>query len=263
MAAVRPRVSSLFEPARSPEVSPANLSEPRPGPSSLQVGEEPDASVPSAEPRATFPNERAARRQKATRATSESPGASLIPRSDFSDPTSRSAADPLSLPQPVHGWMGLESFAEPAPDARLVQPARSQEQRADMRPGPSSPAAASNDAVRSGDTPPAHLASTAVPRAAEVEAHRLLIPTRLDAEIASDLQRSVSAWSSKRRERPEVSESAAMDRATQSERNVHVTIGRIEVRATGVQKAPVREPAVPPVMSLDEYLRRQSQRGAR
>ncbi|MEO6194248.1 MAG: hypothetical protein ABIS20_14665 [Thermoanaerobaculia bacterium] len=40
---------------------------------------------------------------------------------------------------------------------------------------------------------------------------------------------------------------------------IHVTIGRIEVRATAAPKAPARErPAARPAVDLDEYLRQRS-----
>jgi hypothetical protein len=45
--------------------------------------------------------------------------------------------------------------------------------------------------------------------------------------------------------------------------NVHVTIGRIEVRATSETKHVGRTQATSTVMSLDEYLRRRTQRGDR
>jgi hypothetical protein len=43
---------------------------------------------------------------------------------------------------------------------------------------------------------------------------------------------------------------------------VHVTIGRIEVRAVREPAKPAPQPARPPAMSLEEYLRRRSE-GAR
>jgi hypothetical protein len=264
VATVRPRVASLFEPARSTGVSSANLSEPGPGPSSRRVAEEPNANVMPAEPRATLTSdESAARRERPARTRSESPAASLVPRSEFSVPPLIGASDPLSLPHPVHEWTTPEGIAQPMPDYRHLPAARDNGQHEDIARSTTSPVRASQDAGQSDDAVAAPVASMAVPRVADVEPRRLLIPSRLDAEIASDLQRSVSAWSSQRRERAEGSERATMDQAARPERNVHVTIGRIEVRATGVQKSPVREPAAPPVMGLDEYLRRQSQRGAR
>jgi hypothetical protein len=43
-------------------------------------------------------------------------------------------------------------------------------------------------------------------------------------------------------------------RSIQAEPTIHVTIGRIEVRAMPPQQSPSRERAVSPVMSLEEYL---------
>lgn len=50
--------------------------------------------------------------------------------------------------------------------------------------------------------------------------------------------------------------------AAESEPTIHVTIGRIEVRATSESKPAGRTRAASPVMSLDEYLHRRTQRGS-
>ena len=42
------------------------------------------------------------------------------------------------------------------------------------------------------------------------------------------------------------------------QQTIHVTIGRIEVRATPPPSAPPRKQAAAPVMSLDEYLKTRS-----
>lgn len=44
---------------------------------------------------------------------------------------------------------------------------------------------------------------------------------------------------------------------------VHVTIGRIEVRAVQASQSPARLRAAPPVMNLDDYLKFRGQGGAR
>lgn len=54
---------------------------------------------------------------------------------------------------------------------------------------------------------------------------------------------------------------ASSRRSNSSEPTVHVTIGRIEVRATPQQTSTSRARSASPVMSLDEYLRRRSKRG--
>lgn len=101
----------------------------------------------------------------------------------------------------------------------------------------------------------------AAPKAVEHAERGLLVPSRRGVEIAADLQNAVSAWSAKPRERGDGPQRATMEEAAQAERHVHVTIGRIEVRAASGEKAPARERPVSPVMGLDEYLRRQVRRG--
>jgi len=49
--------------------------------------------------------------------------------------------------------------------------------------------------------------------------------------------------------------------AAETEPSVHVTIGRIEVRATSESKQAGRPRSASPVMSLEEYLHRRTQRG--
>jgi len=93
------------------------------------------------------------------------------------------------------------------------------------------------------------------------EERGLLVPSRLGARIAADLHSSVSAANVRLRDRGPGPQRAAEGHHASDERNVQVTIGRIEVRATGTDKTPVRERAISPVMGLDEYLRRQARRG--
>lgn len=54
---------------------------------------------------------------------------------------------------------------------------------------------------------------------------------------------------------------AAALRARSEESVIHVTIGRIEVRAVSTQTAMPKEKAASPVMSLNDYLRQRSKRG--
>jgi hypothetical protein len=51
--------------------------------------------------------------------------------------------------------------------------------------------------------------------------------------------------------------------AFQPQPTIHVTIGRIEVRAVQSSQSPARSRAATPVMNLDDYLKRRSQGGAR
>lgn len=58
-------------------------------------------------------------------------------------------------------------------------------------------------------------------------------------------------------------QSVGQDKLRQSESTIHVTIGRIEVRAVQPPPAAAKSRQSQPVMNLDEYLRQRSQGGAR
>ena len=94
------------------------------------------------------------------------------------------------------------------------------------------------------------------------EERGLLVPSKLGARIAADLHSSVSATNTVTRHRTTAPRRGDEHHHASAERDVHVTIGRIEVRATDGGKAPVRDRAASPVMGLDDYLRRQARRGA-
>jgi hypothetical protein len=105
-----------------------------------------------------------------------------------------------------------------------------------------------------------------VARSKEFDDHEdrgLLVPSKLGARVAADLHNSVTATNATSRNQTTASQRADEQRLASVERDVHVTIGRIEVRATSGEKTPVRNRHVSPVMGLDEYLRRQARGGGR
>ena len=85
----------------------------------------------------------------------------------------------------------------------------------------------------------------------------LLVPTRTASRVGAELRNSLAPMSTRQvPPRKEVLLSGAA-----REQDIHVTIGRIEVRATP-ESAPARASrATSSVMSLDEYLQRRAQRG--
>jgi hypothetical protein len=93
------------------------------------------------------------------------------------------------------------------------------------------------------------------------EERGLLVPSKVGARIAANLQSAVSAASITSRDRRPGPQRGAESHHAHTERNVHVTIGRIEVRATVGEKTQARERPASAVMGLDEYLRRQARRG--
>jgi hypothetical protein len=96
--------------------------------------------------------------------------------------------------------------------------------------------------------------------AARPEQTGLLVPSRIVTRVAAELRNSVPTANPRSRDRNAEPPLPTVNHQAQAERNVHVTIGRIEVRAPARDKAPSRERAVSPVMGLDEYLRRQVRR---
>jgi hypothetical protein len=103
--------------------------------------------------------------------------------------------------------------------------------------------------------------------AARVEAleknnHEIVLPSGVVAELTAQMKNAVlalnpgpAAPARKNVDRP------AQAMAAESEPSVHVTIGRIEVRATAESRQDGRPRSASPVMSLEEYLRRRQRGG--
>lgn len=118
------------------------------------------------------------------------------------------------------------------------------------------------------DVAPKHV-PTRAPAASPVrnesfeKGHRgLLVPTKIATALTTQMKNAALAMnvglSASKRER---AGSAWPALAAEPEPSVHVTIGRIEVRATSESKPVGRSQPTSPVMSLEEYLHRRTQRG--
>ncbi len=95
------------------------------------------------------------------------------------------------------------------------------------------------------------------------EGHRgLLLPPKVATALTTQMKNAAMALnaglSAPKREKAGIASPAL---AAEPEPSVHVTIGRIEVRATSESKPVGRPRAASPVMSLEEYLHRRTQRG--
>ncbi len=102
----------------------------------------------------------------------------------------------------------------------------------------------------------------APPQSAVPVEPRLLIPPPIAVGIAADMERAASAWERSSPPTGEIRETRDASRDV-AEPDIHVTIGRIDVRAVPEGKAAARPRAASPVMGLDEYLRQQARRGVR
>jgi hypothetical protein len=91
----------------------------------------------------------------------------------------------------------------------------------------------------------------------------LVLPPKIASDLAAQMKNAALAMnagsSASARDKMKTASSTL---AAESEPSIHVTIGRIEVRATSERKPASRTKTASPVMSLDEYLHRRTQRGS-
>ena len=94
--------------------------------------------------------------------------------------------------------------------------------------------------------------------------HRgLVLPPKVAADLAAHMKNAALAMSvTPAAPEKERTVSIWPTLATDPEPSVHVTIGRIEVRASSESKPVGRAQPASPVMSLEEYLHRRAQRGS-
>jgi hypothetical protein len=249
-AAIRPRLAFLFEPAFPHR-------EPAPETSSLREGDS-----------ASGVRERDLVRPTAVRPDEPVQDSGLTRRPETDDhtalvqdelPASRphvSAAPPQ--PAPARRLMQAAGEATDPPPRILARDIRQDEDARVVPRHHATTAARSADNVSPPELP--EIAARAE-ESGRSEDRGLLVPSRLGARIAADLQSSVAAANVRSRGRGLDPQRAAEGPHTSAERNVQVTIGRIEVRATGADRTAVRERSASPVMGLDEYLKRQARRG--
>ena len=113
-------------------------------------------------------------------------------------------------------------------EQRIIEPSV-QAREPGSQPSPLSALSPSNQPERGGTAPP---------------------PVAVQTHIAPLVERGAESFSPSRP-------------SPQPQPTVSVTIGRIEVRAVGSSEAPAKPRATPPVMNLDDYLRRRNQGSSR
>lgn len=89
----------------------------------------------------------------------------------------------------------------------------------------------------------------------------LVLPPKTASELTAQMKTAASAMNAGNAAM-EKQRDASPVAMPEQEPSVHVTIGRIEVRATSESKQVSRPRSVSPVMSLEEYLHRRTQRGS-
>jgi hypothetical protein len=243
VAAIRPRTASVFEPVRVQGLPAHDVADR--GEQEIFVEESPlraDRTVairpfPDAPPRERRPSPRpldAPQIQPVSTSPSTAPPPHVVPRARPAD-EHRNAKPPA-----------LERLPDPnqAVGPRLRTP----------------------EAARSGeDAAPAERAvSIAAPRTFErVAEQSLVVPTTIGARIAADLRAATPNSDIGTRHRDTRIEHVTSNNASPTEPTVHVTIGRIDVRAVTETKVSARPQAASPVMGLDDYLRAHAKRGDR
>ena len=249
-AAIRPRLALLFEPAFPHGEPPTDVARLR----------EADA--------ATGVLEREPARPAVPRRDEAAPERTLTYRPD---PDEHANRRPVVAPEPRSGVPAAPIRPAPAPqmmrapaEEETKRPARESAARDSGQDEAEriTPRRDASTAIRSADSVRPEPSETAAVRKADArsEEQGLLVPSKVGARIAADLRSAVSANITSR-DRGPGPQRGAESHPAQAERNVHVTIGRIEVRATGGEKTPARERPASSVMGLDEYLRRQARRG--
>lgn len=113
---------------------------------------------------------------------------------------------------------------------------------------------------------PAEAPGASPPRddSSEVNNRGLVLPPKVVSELIAQMKNAASGINAgSGTPAREKARSASPALAAEPEPSVHVTIGRIEVRATSDSKPVGRPRAASPVMSLEDYLHRRTQRGDR
>lgn len=280
---VRPRVASLFESVRAWSPTPQQLTSPQEQVFEIRhrTGEQHDlmhrghtTHLPPHFDEESVPSPVAQTRIRNPRSTAPGePGLdpnSLLP-TRYSVMTGSRMEQSLITTPSAPETPKRSALAENMPAAPPVPvvPSRSRFLRAAESSVHNAPVPESNMRARTQQSAPHHEAPTApLPRsrqAAEEDQNRTaLLPSRALAEVVAQMK---SAASSLRAAPPALSrrndQGAPGTSPNDSEPTVHVTIGRIEVRATAENKPTSRRSAPSPVASLEDYLTQRREGGGR
>jgi hypothetical protein len=248
---IRPRLASLFEPLPGSGPVVADLVEPRRGDLASEVTAEPDHESPSIEERAPqVTRTRTAERHEGARMAIDVKAPVSAPHSpDGPDPTR--AQGPVGE-TPIHESAGLVPRREEQRDSTPPEPSRGS-----FGQTPTTTASfSSTKNAAGGDAAVGSRAVIAPPKTIDDQERSLLVAPAISARIAAEMQAAVSAWGRGRDERLKGDRQRSVWATdARSEPTIHVSIGRVEVRATTDGSRPLKQRSASPVMSLDEYLR--------
>jgi hypothetical protein len=248
--AIRPRVASLFEPVRNGD---AALREPAAEPIETKIAREVEVE-----------SEGERKRSRPAPALREDGNASNAKRSEDANsvsPLVSSPRDDSECRRPT--VLADEREKEDTVVAPKVRPRRavvSQAENAnESEPSLRSP---SEDRTPKRVSTRAVAASAIRDESSENDHRGLVLPPKVFPELTAQMKNAALAMNvgpgTPKREK---TGSAWPAVAAEPEPSVHVTIGRIEVRATSESKQAGRPRTASPVMSLEEYLHRRTQRG--
>jgi hypothetical protein len=251
--AIPPRVASLFEPVRNGD---AALREPAAEPIETTIAREVEVESDG---------ERERKRNRPAPALREDGKASNAKHSADANSVSPVVSPPRNdSERPRTTVLAAEtSEKEDTVVAAKVRPRRvlvSQAENANE----SEPALRSDseDGTQKRVSTKAAAASAIRDESSENDHRGLVLPPKIFPELTAQMKNAALAMNvgpgTPKREK---AESAWPALAAEPEPSVHVTIGRIEVRATSESKQVGRPRTASPVMSLEEYLHRRTQRG--
>lgn len=250
--AIRPRVASLFEPVRNGDAAFQHPAEPIETTIAREVEVESDGERKRNRPAPALREDgKASNAKHSADANSVSPVVSP-PRDDSERPRTTVVAaetrekEDTVVAAKVRPRRVLVSQAE---DANESEPAL----RSDSEDGAPKRVSARAPAV-----------SPAPNESFENDHRGLVLPPKIANELTAQMRNAALAMNAGLGARDREKAGSALPLpAAESEPSVHVTIGRIEVRASSERESkPVGRPrAASPVMSLEEYLHRRAQRG--
>ncbi|PYX00262.1 MAG: hypothetical protein DMG89_04910 [Acidobacteria bacterium] len=250
--AIRPRTASLFEPLR-PEPTPLALEADAIQAAEISVAIEADREMPAATEQGNRQPRLPTHSSDRAEAAEFGHGQNNLPARLTRDGALKHEMETLS-PASTKEFRDAD---EPVPvalngqqmDSRLPSPEWHDAQPA-LRPEPT-PVSAMR--VPESSSPFSALRT----RDSEWNQQRPLVPSRTAASLAVELRNSVVL----RKHVPQTQVQETSSLAVAPEPDIHVTIGRIEVRANA-ENVPTRSSrSTSSVMSLEEYLRRRARRG--
>jgi hypothetical protein len=254
--AIRPRLPSLFEPESGP-VS-AVGSEPRRGDLARETTTEPDGQNPSIVASARYtPRPRAADRRNVTQIAIDVEAPASAPRSSCT-------SDSATAPAPVRHTPLRESAARVPRREEQHDSTSTESSKRSFGQTPTTTASLSPTkfGAAGGDGDLESRAVIASPKTIDNQERGLVVAPAISARIAAEMQADVLALAGIRGEGLKGGQQrSAWAAETRSEPNVHVSIGRVEVRATTDGGRSIKQRSASPVMTLDEYLR--AQRGGK